>query len=907
MKLQPINQRFSSTNNSSPRSLQGPGKCVHVLFFLLFLFSSLSLGAQTYCTPSVDNGLRYINRVQIGTIDNSSSGTGFTSGGYTDYTALSTDLEIGEANVLLDIEVFSNVNYGVQVWIDWDRDGEFTQTGDNIICDYGMDVEGTNSRSYTFDVPSTVTTGSTRMRVRLIYNNSSCDSPCLDFNYGEVEDYTIDIKASEIELTPPVIGDVTQPACGDTTGSVVLTGLPTGVDWEITQYPDTIKYLGSGGSTTITGLASGTYTFVVDEQTCPGYGDGLTAEYYNTIDLSGSPVLTRIDTTVDFYWGGSSPASSVNNDNFSVHWSGQVMPCYSETYSFRTRSDDGIRLWVDGDPIISNWTNHGSTYDVGTIDLVAGKHYDIVLEFFENSGGAVAELAWYSASQALEIIPRSQLFSDASAIDYEPSALSDEVVIDPPLVTVFSLSEGGAYCLNSDSVALSLSGSETDVTYQLYLDGSAVGNAIVGTGASLDFPYLSLEGTYTVVGTHATNGCSLTMDGSAVIIDASPAAPSIDSIIQPTCVNSTGSVVLTNLPPQWEIFQTPNDTSYFGDSDTLTISNLELGTYYFSVATTDFATGLLGEYYNSIDLSGTPVLTRLDETIDFDLGGYSPESSIVNADIFSVRWSGEVLALYDEEYTFRTRSDDGVRLWVDGSLIIDNWTDHAAAYNTGTIVLEAGKRYDIVLEYYERNGQSVMELEWSSASQTQEIVPKSSLFSEQTGHEGCFSYPSDEVLISAQHVTPIMPDSVSVDRGIVGVADTDSITLRAYGGLGWTLRWYADACGATEIGTGTSLTLASPAVTTTYYALWETTCGQSACRSVEVAVVSVLTDSVTSIGESEATFYGSILSGRNLLEYGFYYSPDNDTSNLKDGGSALSVTAYLGVAVDLDDIYCQRN
>lgn len=97
-------------------------------------------------------------------------------------------------------------------------------------------------------------------------------------------------------------------------------------------------------------------------------------------------------------------------------------------------------------------------------------------------------------------------------------------------------------------------------------------------------------------------------------------------------------------------------------------------------------------------------------------------------DQFSVRWTGEIEPRHSEEYTLATLSNDGVRLWIDGKLIVDNWTGHSAAEDTGKIRLEAGKRYPIKLEYYQSGGNSVMKLYWSSPSQKRELVPQSALY-----------------------------------------------------------------------------------------------------------------------------------------------------------------------------------
>jgi RHS repeat-associated protein len=142
-----------------------------------------------------------------------------------------------------------------------------------------------------------------------------------------------------------------------------------------------------------------------------GMGEpGLRAEYFNSLDFT-NPVTTRTDATVNFDWGTGSPGGGVGADNFTVRWTGQVTPQYSETYTFYTLTDDGVRLWVNNQLIIDNWTDHGPTEDSGQITLQAGQSYQIRMEFYERGGGAVAKLSWSSASQAKEIIPASRLMT----------------------------------------------------------------------------------------------------------------------------------------------------------------------------------------------------------------------------------------------------------------------------------------------------------------------------------------------------------------------------------------------------------------------------------------------------------------------------------------------------------------
>lgn len=164
-------------------------------------------------------------------------------------------------------------------------------------------------------------------------------------------------------------------------------------------------------------LAPRTATITIDDNdSVMSQGDGLLGEYFDNIDFTNR-LLFRTDATVDFDWGTGAPADGFGNNTFSVRWTGEIEPLYSETYTFRTLSDDGIRLWVDDSLIINQWNDHSATYHTGTIVLESGILYDIRIEFYENGGDAVAQLAWSSKSQALEVVPQLQLYA---ADDPEP-------------------------------------------------------------------------------------------------------------------------------------------------------------------------------------------------------------------------------------------------------------------------------------------------------------------------------------------------------------------------------------------------------------------------------------------------------------------------------------------------------
>jgi hypothetical protein len=148
----------------------------------------------------------------------------------------------------------------------------------------------------------------------------------------------------------------------------------------------------------------------------PG-GTGLRGEYFNNTTLTAPAALTRTDAQVNFDWASGSPATGVTADNFSVRWTGQVEAPVSGAYTFATTSDDGVRLWVNGQQLVTNWTDHGPTTDSGpAITLTAGQKYSVTMEYYERGGGAVARLLWSYPGQAQQAIPQSRLFpADAAS------------------------------------------------------------------------------------------------------------------------------------------------------------------------------------------------------------------------------------------------------------------------------------------------------------------------------------------------------------------------------------------------------------------------------------------------------------------------------------------------------------
>jgi hypothetical protein len=249
----------------------------------------------TYCTSKGNSVTdEYISRVQIGTINNASTG----NGGYGDFTSLSTDLNKGAAATITITPTWSGTKYneGYAVWIDYNKDGDFTDAGEQV---WTKAASQTTPVTGTFTVPSTASNGTTRMRVSMKYN--AIPTACETFSYGEVEDYTVNL----VTVTS---------TCTNVTLTLVLDNYPEETSWTIKNSSGTT--VASGGTygtspdgSTITAtncLAAGNYTFTINDT----YGDGICCTYGN-----GSYVLKDASGTT--LVSGSTFTSSMTH-NFSV-------------------------------------------------------------------------------------------------------------------------------------------------------------------------------------------------------------------------------------------------------------------------------------------------------------------------------------------------------------------------------------------------------------------------------------------------------------------------------------------------------------------------------------------------------------------------------------------------------------
>lgn len=130
--------------------------------------------------------------------------------------------------------------------------------------------------------------------------------------------------------------------------------------------------------------------------------------------------------------------------------------------------------------------------------------------------------------------------------------------------------------------------------------------------------------------------------------------------------------------------------------------------------------GLWAEYFPNLELKGKPVLTRCDKQIDFNWGYDSPHPALHRADdknLFSIRWTGKLLPPKTGLYHLKLINNDGIRVYLDNKLLVDNWKKNLLKFNGGSVELTGGKVYDIRIEYFFDGGISIVKFGWEIPGQ----------------------------------------------------------------------------------------------------------------------------------------------------------------------------------------------
>ncbi len=392
---------------------------------------------------------------------------------------------------------------------------------------------------------------------------------------------------------------------------------------------------------------------------------GWRGEYFANRTLSGSPALVRTDPVIDFDWGSGSPASNLPSDNFSVRWTRSDF-FDGGRWRFRILTDDGMRLWVNGRLLIDEWRDGSVRERSAEIDLGAGWH-DLRVEFYENTQFARARVTWERAD-APPAFPdwRGEYWNNRS-LDGEPVVVRNDTNID------FNWGSGSPDGrIRSDDFSARW-------TRTLFFE----------------------EGRYRFRAT-MDDGMRVFVNDNLIIDEwrenserertAEINLGRGDHRIRVEFFERTGTAVARL---RWERVDDDDD-----DDDSFP----------------DWK----GEYFSNRDLNGSPTLRRNDRQIDFNWGTGRPDSRLPR-DNFSVRWTREV-RFEPGTYRFFARADDGIRAWVGGRRIINEWRDSTGS-ETFTADVELNGRTDLRVEYYERTGGAMAQFRWERIDRTPTPTP----------------------------------------------------------------------------------------------------------------------------------------------------------------------------------------
>ncbi|WP_136666735.1 endonuclease [Flavobacterium sp. H122] len=306
-----------------------------------------SAATATYCASKGGSVAdEYIGRVQLGTINNSSTG----NNGYTDFTGISTNLTKGGSSTITITPTWTGSAYpeGIAVWIDYNNDKDFDDSGELI---YSRVASTATPASGNFTVPTTAISGSTRMRVSMKYNG--VPTTCESFQYGEVEDYTVNLTTTTADTTAPTV------PTGLTASNVTSTGVT--VSW--TASTDNIGIAGydvyqngvlktsvTGTSASIIGLTASTaYSFTVKAKDAAGNISASSTALNVTTSASAS-------TITELYFSEYLEGSSNNKALEITNSTGASINLSAYTIKKQT---NGAGSWSTGLTLSGTLANNG--------------------------------------------------------------------------------------------------------------------------------------------------------------------------------------------------------------------------------------------------------------------------------------------------------------------------------------------------------------------------------------------------------------------------------------------------------------------------------------------------------------------------------------------------------------------
>lgn len=401
------------------------------------------------------------------------------------------------------------------------------------------------------------------------------------------------------------------------------------------------------------------------------YYPGVLAQYWNYAGGASpampatTPDLTRPETAPINYVGNTAArAVGIGPNRYITRWSGRLLIPATGKFTFYATAEDGVRVYIDcnsngtfagSNLLIDQWADRASPASFSGScpnNISAGSYINFYFDTYNNTGPSWTAVFQWSGPGIGATATTVPVGTTGGMYTTTPTDIT------PPSLT----SATNMSCANTQ---LALLFSE-----------------------ALDPVSASLASNY-AVSQAATTVSSALLDSAGTTVFLNLSAP----------LTSAATVTASNIK------------DLAGNTATAQVSAA------MAPVVGVLSSGALGVYYSQNGVAGAFLtgasVTRKDSQINFDFASGSPSAPTLGVDNYSIRWSGYLLAPSTGLYTFRTVSDDGVRLSVNGMSLIDNWADHVATTDTSaTIYLVAGRYYPYTLDYFDHTGVASVNLQW---------------------------------------------------------------------------------------------------------------------------------------------------------------------------------------------------